>query len=790
MINRVCCDVLTQTEAGLHVEQSTQVSVDQADEWTQYTVSQSDQSIQAVCTRFPVAVQVTPQTSNTAVQTSPVLVPEMSDTASQASPVAAEQSETSLFPCTASKNKHNTESEVDDHYKAEKGSVYDKPIATGNSPAVKPLMENIEEMSSNITEQAERSSLESESEVTGHEQAETGGSSVVVYSTEVASNSSAAEPPIKTVESTPSLTDRCQAETGSMYNKEVASSSDTEPPTKIVEETRPSLIDYSSPSDEMQGPQKEQSSSSAPVTAVSSSSLAAQAAAIISTQTEHPPSQNPLADVPAVVQNQSASGVGLQPAFSMSTGTKYIYSFKQRQTFCASNLMPEQSSEIRSQICYGGEASMPNVPTPWQMPLHSSTMTTQTLANQTSVNARPVFETCSATSAVERASEMGSSSHATVTNKSVAAKPLVPVSDGGGSSNQLSDRLQRMLALCTSDRGLGKSKGRNITARKLTSPALLQSVSGDITHNTASLPTGTKVRDSNSASVSSTFQSTACFKELAANVSHQQQAQFATTHGITTAIDAQISATDAKVDSAKSGTGHIYDEKVSESKNVAVSSSDNQLSIGESLSKPTYFKNIGLRPVSSGDKTIPSTGGSPATVMSSPSNNADVNTRAENRAEGGCCNNKEPKSVGLDGNQVVPGESSAAQGRGRRSLYVFRGPLMELDATTLSQSSNSAKSPAASTGKLAYAKLGETVAAAPVKASASKSPYAKLHRSDSTESGARKLPAMLMGKLTCMFSLSLSPSVSLLIDVFTRESSYCFQRVLAIAILSICSSCR
>jgi len=738
--------VSVQTEAGDHVEQSTQVSVEQANEWTQCTVSQTDQSIQAVHRQFPVAVQVTPQTSDTAAQTLPVVAPQTSNTAIQTFPEQAERS--SSLPNTVSDSKHNTKSEVDDHYQAEKGSVYSKEVAD-SSPA-KPLMENTEETLLNITEQAERPSLESEdkiidteSEVVGHNPAEEGGLSIVVYNSQVTSHASAAEPPMKIAETTPSLTGHYQAEKGSVYREDVGSSA-AKPPTEPVEDPLSSLIiDYPSSSDEMQ-PQKEQSSSA--VTAGNCSALAVESAAIIPTQTEQVPSQNAAADVPAVVQNQCApatvSGTeGLQPAaLSLSTDTKAVYSFEQRHTFGASNLTLEQSSDIRSQICCGGGASMANVPTRQlvhQTPLHSSS--TQALANHTtagpSVNAEPIVETCSA-DAVETASIMGSS-HADITNESVAAKPLVPISDVGVSDSQLSAKLQRVFSLCTIDRSSGgKSQEQDIRAKKLTSPVSLPllSVSSAVACNAVSLP-GTKVSDSGCVSVINSSQSTARLKELAASESNQQRVPFATTRDIiTTAIGARLSG-DVKGDSAKFGTGHRYNEHVSESENMAVSMRD-QSSIAESASKPTYVKNISVSSGNSGDMTVPGAG-SRAVVITSSSGNADMDTRAES----GYCNSKELKSTGLDSNQARPSESSVSRGRGRRPLYICRGPLMELGGATLSQASNSKSS--SSTGKSPHS---------------SKSPYAKLQRCDSTESSTRKLPAMLMG-IYVLFHWSL-PSVS------------------------------
>jgi len=590
-MRRICCDASVQTDVGTPVEQWTQVDIEQATKWTQCSVSHTEQSVQAVYKQYPATVQVTPETSDAAIQTLTVFTE------------PAER-----FSSTMNKDSLNTELEVVGHYQAEEGS------------------------------------------------------SILVSS------------------------------------EEIANSSAVKPLTEIVEKSH-TLIDYPSSGEE----QEEQITPAerASFSCEKSRTLAAQTpvtSATISTVIEQLPDQYVAGEIPAVVPNQfsptTVSGICqpavLQPAFSMSTGTKYIYSVEQR-TFLASSMMVEQSSKIRS-LCYGGShiTSIPNITTRHlvhETPLHPDT---QALVNQNaaqtsacpSFNAKPLFEACT-TNPVERASKIVSS-HATVTEESSALKPL----DAGEacSSNQPSDKLQRSVCIDKRSSKSSTAVEQETTTKKLTSSAVLasMSVSTDLTQNNASL---SAIKVTESANVNYSSYIAARLEELVE--SNEQLVHFAA-HDITSQLanakDAKSSA-DVVVlagDSDKFGC-HKTKEKVLECEKMTVSTCNQSITV-ESLSKRTCAKSNSANSVSSVDVTTACVG-SRAVVMMSPSGSG---YRGESRAESGYCNNKEQKAkvqTGMDGNQARSGDGTVTRGRGRRSLYICRGPLMET-VTTLEGGDN------------------------------------------------------------------------------------------------------
>ena len=492
-----------------------------------------------------------------------------------------------------------------------------------------------------------------------------------------------------------------QAEDGScnsVSDKGVANSSPVKPLIEIVDKS-PSLTECL--------PAEEQAKQSTPVTRANFisemiSRLAAQTpvtSAASHTAVEQSPNEYVAGEAAAVVQNQflptTVSGICrpavLRPAFSMSTGTKYIYSFKE-QTFLASSLMLDKS---RSHV-----ASIPTQHSIHETPLLSDI---QALVKQSaaqtyvsaSLSAEPLFEACT-TNPDERKSEIGSS-HA---NAAVAT----PTGEACGGT-QLPTKLQHnVFTLCIDNSSATSETAarQEITAKKLTSSVLLQSASslGDVMQN-KSLPV-TKV--TNSASMNHSSYLAAQLEKLVAVESNQQRVHYSA-HGTTSQVaDTQDGKFSANVIVPERDSGGKFGSQngkdLEKSENMAVSTCEHS-NTGKSLSIHTCTKNSS---VSSVDVTTVSR----ATVMASASGSAYMTSRAES----GYCNNKGQKAVvqtGMNSNQAGSGDCIVNRGRSRRSLYICRGPLMETEC---------------------------------------KSAQDKLHR-DSESSTGRKLPMMLLG----MFSL-------------------------------------
>jgi len=480
-----------------------------------------------------------------------------------------------------------------------------------------------------------------------------------------------------------------------LTNNRVSFSSAAKPSTEIVNKSR-NLIDYPSSGEETEGSAapKLQEQHNIPTTRANSiSTLVAQSPVTSATNSaviEQLPTQYVASEIPAVVQSYfpptSVSGTCrravLQAAISMNTSTKYVYSFEQQ-----TSVMRDQSlSYGRSHV-----ASTQNIPTQHSvqtpLPCNTLALVTESAACQ-SLNVKPLFETNTASSD-ETASKMDSC-HATVTDGSLAVKPLVPTlhADEACGSNQPSAELQQSVFTLSNDSSSIKSQtdtGQETTGKKLTPSALLPHVCDVPVIQNASLPV---TKDPESANVNISSHS----EELVVNESNQQRVQIISQIANTTVDKFPANAIILESDSDKTGDLK-QNEKVLECDDMAISTRE-QSSTGENQSIHTSTKNNGVSCISNLDVTTAWT------------DSACVDSRAESSKQ-----NMAAVQTQIDSNQAGSGDCTVTRGRSRRSLYICKGPLMET-VTTL-------------------------------EGSASKSPHSKLQRDSQTSS--RKLPAMLLG---------------------------------------------
>jgi len=518
---------------------------------------------------------------------------------------------------------------------------------------------------------------------------------------------------------------------GRYQDEEVASNRDNdiinssfaaEPVMEIIEES-PSHSDSASPGEQLQC--QEDCSTCTPATRADvisdsdrSDTVAAQTAvtpATISALIEQLPNQydaDEIPQVPTVVQNHfplatRASGTCrpavLQPSVNMSTGTKYVYSLEQ-QTFLASSLMLQQSSDIKSLCCMGSQAaSVQNIPIQQlvhEMPTLLSkkqALVTNSAAQTCAcsvLNAKPLF-TVSTTNPVEESVELGSS-YSTITDATVALKPSMPALhaaevcvSGSESSNQLStSSLQRSTYTLCVDNGADKSHSavvQEMTTKKLTSYALLPSVP---LHNDF-IKSESAVMKSANVSHSSHWSG---HLESVANEPDQQCIRPVTRAimGQTTDVThAKFSADVLLEDDAGKSGSYKQDEKVMECENIAKQC--DQSGAVESQSIGTCVQNNNASYVSSTEVTTACAG---------------------SRAKSEPYNVKEQKAT-RQTEMARLTDCTVTRGRNRRPLFVCKGPLMET-VTTLESSDST-------------------------------SPCHKVHKY--SESGSRKLPVMLLGML-------------------------------------------
>ena len=383
----------------------------------------------------------------------------------------------------------------------------------------------------------------------------------------------------------------------------------------------------------------------------------------------------------------------VEPSFSMSTGAKYSL---EQQTFLASSLMLQQSSEIRS-LCYGSSqtASIQKIRIQQlvhEIPLLSNTQALVSLdsaAQARALNAEPVFEACT-TNPIERSSEMGSN-HSIITDTSASLKPLDAAEAVSGSS-QPSTNLQQSILTVHNGNSSTKSQisvAQEMTTNMLSSCALLPSVPNVVPN--ASLPV-TKV--TKSASVNYLSRLTAHLEQLIAN-EPDQQCKPPTTHGTTEHVvqDANCSGDVMLLDdeSDKSGS-RKQSENVLQLENV-VKQHGEQLRASESQSIHTCAQNNSVSHLSNTDvATVCAGSGAKSEHSNDKEQKATVQTEVET-------------------SMARLSDCIATSGRSRRPLFVCRGPLME-SVTTLEDSD-------------------------------SMSPSRKLHRD--SECSRRRLPEMLMG---------------------------------------------
>jgi len=560
-------------------------------------------------------------------------------------------------------------------YKQSPASVQ---VAPETSDAVVQTLTVVAEPAERLSSVMNEDKLISESEISGHCQAEQGSFKHCIVASdvdrEIASSSLAAEPVIEIIEDSPHYSDSasssqqlqqqadhnyCTLATSANFicekSETIATQTSVTPPTV-----------------------------SATIAIAKRDTVAAQnpvTSAIISAIIDELPNQydaDEISQVPAVVQNQfpppTVSGTWrpavLQPSFRMSTGTKYIYSLE-KQTLLASSLILQQCSEITS-VCYSGSqaASIQNIPIQQlvhEMPLLSNTpaLVTQ-CAVQTSacpaLNAKPSFEvyTTKSTNAVESSSEM-SSSRATVTDAPAALKPLLPILDAGepclpsSDSNQPSTNLQQNTFTLRIDNSSSKSQaavGQDIITKKLDSCASPPSVPlpNDLIQNA---PSPTTEACDESASVNYSSRLTTHLEESVVSESDQQCIHSATQSTADTEDD------DIILLEYNSGEfpGHAQNEKVWECENVTRQQCD-QSGAGENQStRYTCTQNNRVSCESSIDVTA-------ACSESTATTEQYVNKEQKAKVQ-----------AEMDNNVARFGDCT--RGRGRRPLFVCRGPLME-----------------------------------------------------------------------------------------------------------------